>query len=95
MHKGHGNCRNHRRRRRRLNKDPVRKEEYVTIDDNITHQPHAYCLYHQGWLTGNLTDRHKCMERKCNKYVSFEEANINKKVKKQLKKLEINNANTH
>lgn len=59
--------------------------KFTCIDGNVAKRNVVgYCYHHYGFLTKSLRDTHRCLERKCKKYVKvnkavdnmFEEAGI-------------------
>lgn len=66
-HRGRGNRKEQKKRRRQRLKDrPVKQDQmYQLIDGNFTYYPAAYCKYYKGWLSVGLIQTHKCREKGC------------------------------
>lgn len=71
--KGNRKMQNKRRNARFKLRPPRQKEAYELIDGNYSHYPVAVCTRMKGCLTVGLAELHGCVERKCNKYIPFEE----------------------
>ena len=69
-HKGKGNVKAQRKRRKkRLKELPERwDKEVLLIDGNSSFYPVAYCFHHEAFLTQGLVDTHRCDRRKCPKF---------------------------
>lgn len=70
MQKGKGDIRSQRKRRKKRKLEctvscKYHAEFFETIDGNFTNYPYAYCTYHDGWLTPNLTMTHNCVDKDC------------------------------
>ena len=66
MHRGHGNIKA-QRKRKKLYRDYslYTPELYEMIDGNMTHYPYAYCTFKHGYLTKAMAACHRCEERGC------------------------------
>ena len=74
MHKGHGNIRAQRKRRRNnIDASLYIEDEVRMIDGNYTHYSYAWCQYHQGWLTKGMAMTHGCERKVCARFITYEE----------------------
>lgn len=68
--KGRGNRIAQRKRKRERQKHLPKKqlEKVLLIDGNLSYYPIAYCSRYGAFLTEDLADTHRCVQRHCKRY---------------------------
>lgn len=72
-HHGRGDRQGQNKRRKINHKVRLLDEPHEMIDGNFTRRPVAYCTFYKGYLTKNMSDRHKCECRNCPRYKKMDD----------------------
>lgn len=75
--RGNRKAQNKRRKARLKNHVPKSKQKVQLIDGNWSFYPAYFCKAHNGYLTQGLVDVHRCLKRKCDACIAYEESRRN------------------